>query len=82
MGGKLYGQYCEPWHGITAIAGGVVSDLRHSAAIGDGETFDAIVRGVILEAKGMVSFPEALSETDVQAIRAHLIRRANESSNQ
>ena len=78
-GKMLYGKFCFECHGYEAVAGGVVPDLRYSVLINDTPAFDMIVRGGTLEEKGMVSFAEVLDETDVEALRAYIIRRANES---
>ncbi len=81
-GKMLYGKFCFECHGFKAVAGGVVPDLRYSVLINDTAAFDMIVRGGTLEERGMVSFAEVLDETDVEALRAYIIRRANESIDQ
>jgi quinohemoprotein ethanol dehydrogenase len=47
--------------------------------IASADAFKGIVIGGALQDKGMVSFAEILSEDDAKAIRAYLVRRANES---
>jgi alcohol dehydrogenase (cytochrome c)/quinohemoprotein ethanol dehydrogenase len=78
-GRVLYSKNCENCHGINAISGGVIPDLRHSPMIAASETWDAVVRDGILRGKGMVSFAENLNESDSEALRAYVVRRANES---
>ncbi len=78
---RLYGRNCVGCHGLDAVSGGVLPDLRHSAFIGDAEA-DAIVREGALQENGMVSFAENLSPEEVEAILAYVIRRANDSAAQ
>jgi alcohol dehydrogenase (cytochrome c)/quinohemoprotein ethanol dehydrogenase len=77
-GSSLYERNCGGCHGITAVSGGVLPDLRHSAIITDEVAWRSIVRDGARQDKGMVSFAEILSEDDAEAIRMFVIRRANE----
>jgi alcohol dehydrogenase (cytochrome c)/quinohemoprotein ethanol dehydrogenase len=78
-GRLLYAPNCTGCHGLNAVSGGVIPDLRYSATIADSEAFKQIVHDGALAENGMVSFAENLSEEDTEAVRAFLIRRANES---
>ena len=49
--------------------------------IADAAAWRSIVREGTLKDKGMVSFAEIVSEEEAEAIRAYVIRRANESAN-
>jgi mono/diheme cytochrome c family protein len=64
-------------HGDVAVSGGVLPDLRYSAALSNDQWTD-IVLGGLLQPNGMVSFRKELSHKDVEAIRAYVISRANE----
>ena len=75
-GKQLYLQYCVFCHGDGAVSGGVTPDLRALTAEKHAQ-FQAIVRGGLHWDKGMVGFSDALSEDDVEAIRAYLIDRAH-----
>ena len=77
-GRTLYDTYCSRCHGGAAVGGGVIPDLRHSAAI-EGEAFGQILLEGLLEPLGMVSFRPVLSEADVEAIRAYLVARKQET---
>ncbi len=77
-GGDLYARYCSVCHGDAAIAGGLVPDLRHSAAIGYPDALKSIVIDGALRHNGMVSFATALRPADAEAIRQFLIKRSNE----
>jgi quinohemoprotein ethanol dehydrogenase len=68
---------CAACHGIDAIAGGVLPDLRWSPHIASAESFKAIVIDGALQDKGMVSFARNLSESDAEAIRAWIVRQAH-----
>jgi quinohemoprotein ethanol dehydrogenase len=78
-GQSLYQRTCGGCHGITAVSGGVLPDLRHSAIISNAAVWRSIVLDGARQDKGMVSFAEILSEDDAEAIRMFVIRRANET---
>ncbi|MBN8818280.1 MAG: PQQ-dependent dehydrogenase, methanol/ethanol family [Sphingomonas sp.] len=78
QGGQIFGRYCGVCHGDAAISGGVTPDLRHSAALGDAKTWQAIVHDGALTANGMVGWSKVLSPSDIDAVRAYVIKRANE----
>jgi len=79
QGGLLFHEWCAVCHGLKAVAGGVVPDLRKSTA----EThasFGDIVVGGIREPKGMPSFADVLSREDARLIQAYVVARALETS--
>ncbi len=73
LGGEYYARFCATCHG-----GGVIPDLRYSAALEREETFMAIVRDGALEANGMVSFEDAIGEEAISAIRQNIIWQAHQ----
>jgi alcohol dehydrogenase (cytochrome c)/quinohemoprotein ethanol dehydrogenase len=76
--GKLqYHTYCSMCHGDSAVSGGVLPDLRHSAALGNAGVWQSIVHDGVREAKGMVSFGEQMNKDEIEAIRAYVVHRAN-----
>lgn len=77
-GASLYGRNCSICHGIYAISGGVLPDLRHSAMIATAEPFQSVVLDGALLANGMASFSEVLSVDDAEAIRAYIVRQAHQ----
>ena len=80
-GASLYTRYCSSCHGVAAISGGVLSDLRHSAISASAEAFQSVVlEGALLD-NGMASFAEVLSEEDAEAVRAFVVRQANATAN-
>ncbi len=77
-GASMYGRNCSICHGIYAISGGVLPDLRHSAMITTPESFQTVVLGGALLDNGMASFAEVLSEDDAEAVRAYIVRQAHQ----
>lgn len=76
-GDGLYGQYCLRCHGIGAVSASMVPDLRRSGFLADSDSLDRIVIDGALAPVGMPSFKDVLTGTDVAAIRAYLVHRAN-----
>lgn len=74
-GTLLYGINCARCHGGGAVAG-FLPDLRFSAFAMSADSWQTIVLGDALEARGMPSFHGALSESEVEHIRAYVINRA------
>jgi glucose dehydrogenase len=70
---------CSVCHGDAAVGSGVVPDLRYSAVIQSPESWKSIVVDGGLKDHGMVSFAAVLAPTDVEAIRAYVIGRANDA---
>jgi alcohol dehydrogenase (cytochrome c)/quinohemoprotein ethanol dehydrogenase len=76
--GKLrYHTYCSVCHGDSAVSGGVLPDLRHSAALGDSNMWQTIVHDGARQARGMVAFGDQMSKDDIETIRAYVIHRAH-----
>jgi len=76
-GHALYGQYCSVCHGENAVGGGVVPDLRASSFLGNDFFYEIVLNGAMKDA-GMAPFKAVLEQKDATAIRAYLIKRANE----
>ena len=77
-GGSLYTRYCAICHGVGAISGGALPDVRHSAMIGSAEAFRSVVIDGALIDKGMPPWSEVLSDDDAEAIRAFIVFMANQ----
>jgi alcohol dehydrogenase (cytochrome c)/quinohemoprotein ethanol dehydrogenase len=78
-GEAVFQQFCSSCHGDVAVSGGLVPDLRYSAALVDDKLFQEIVRAGAYKAGGMVSFAKDVSQQDAEEIRAYLIFRAHQS---
>jgi len=77
-GEALFQGYCSTCHGDVAVSGGVLPDLRYSGTLGNSAWTDVVLGGS-LQSFGMVSFSRELSKEKIEAIRAYVIFRANQS---
>lgn len=75
-GRDVYARFCMWCHGDSAVSGGLVADLRASAALHD-ESWGEIVREGSLAEAGMASFGQHLTHEDSEAVRAYVIHEAN-----
>ncbi len=73
-----YQQFCTACHGDTAVAGGVVPDLRYGATLGDAGAWKAITLDGAMLKNGMVTFEKYLKPDEVEQIRAYVIQRAHD----
>jgi len=80
QGQRAYAQVCSACHGENAISSrpGVFPDLRLSPSLGDAGLWHEIVIDGSLTDRGMISFAQSLQADDAEAIRAFVIRRANQ----
>jgi alcohol dehydrogenase (cytochrome c)/quinohemoprotein ethanol dehydrogenase len=74
-GRHLYSRYCITCHGIDAVSGGLVPDLRRSGLLGNNGWFSVVLGGA-LQKQGMVSFAKVLDHPKASAIRAYVIGQA------
>ena len=77
-GEEKYHAYCFVCHGVGAVGGGVISDLRYMSEETHSK-FSAIVLGGMYANKGMVGFSDILSQEDSKEIHSYLIQRAKET---
>src|SRR5229473_208571 len=75
----LYASLCYRCHGVDAVAGSGVPDLRYATAQVH-QQFAAIVLGGIRESRGMPSFQDLLSPKQVRSIQAYVLSRAAASA--
>ena len=75
-GARLYGDNCLVCHGIAAVGGGVLPDLRKSGRLQDAALWRAAVVEAALASKGMPRFERQLSAADAERIRAYVARQA------
>ena len=69
---------CIACHGMDAISGGIVPDLRRTTSEVHA-TFADIVIGGLRAPLGMPSFDDRLDADDVRQIQAYVLQRARES---
>jgi alcohol dehydrogenase (cytochrome c)/quinohemoprotein ethanol dehydrogenase len=77
-GAYIYGNTCGVCHGDAAVAGGLVTDLRHSAALNSAQLWQQIVHDGLLKERGMVGWSANFTPAQVESIRQYVIKRANE----
>jgi quinohemoprotein ethanol dehydrogenase len=68
---------CAVCHGVLAISGGVLSDLRMLTAQKH-SIFKAIVYDGAIHGTGMPKFSDLLTEQDVRDIQAYVVERAKQ----
>ncbi|MGH0032016.1 MAG: PQQ-dependent dehydrogenase, methanol/ethanol family [Myxococcota bacterium] len=78
-GGDLFHRWCAVCHGIGAVSGGVLPDLRYSSPETH-ERFADIALGGIYQDRGMPSFASRLSPEELATIQAYVIARSHESA--
>ena len=75
-GARLFNETCARCHGQDAVGG--QKDLRFLSADSHRNFNTVVLEGTLVE-KGMAAFDDILSTSDVNAIHAYVIARANES---
>jgi mono/diheme cytochrome c family protein len=76
LGTQLYERYCLTCHGLAAITGGVLPDLRKSGRLQDTALWRAAVTGGAFASLGMPRFERYLSSLDAELIRAYVAKQA------
>jgi quinohemoprotein ethanol dehydrogenase len=75
QGSVLFSKYCFYCHGVDAVAGSGIPDLRYATA----EThrqFESIVLNGARESRGMPAFKDVLKREQLPAIQAYILSRA------
>ncbi len=71
-----YQDICMGCHGLNAVSGLLIPDLRGSGYLWDEKAWDSVVLGGSLRNRGMASFANNLSAQRSHAIRAYVIAQA------
>jgi len=74
--GQLYDNYCLVCHGIAAITGGVLPDLRKTPFLQDARAWRGVVVDGALATRGMPNFGAHVSPEAAELIRAYVARQA------
>jgi PQQ-dependent dehydrogenase (methanol/ethanol family) len=77
LGFETYQDVCMGCHGLNAVSGLLVPDLRGSGYLWSEEAWESVVRGGLLKDRGMASFADNISAEQSQAIRAYVIQQAH-----
>jgi alcohol dehydrogenase (cytochrome c)/quinohemoprotein ethanol dehydrogenase len=78
VGQAKYGRYCAVCHAPGAVGSTVLPDLRRAGSLESAAAWGAVVHDGALKDNGMASFAGSLSKPEIEAIRAYVIKRANE----
>ncbi len=78
LGQAKYGRYCAVCHAPGAVGSTVLPDLRRAGSLESAQAWAAVVHDGVLKDNGMASFAGSLSRQEIEAIRAYVIKRANE----
>ena len=78
LGGRFYANSCSVCHGVSAVAGALNPDVRHSAALSNPKLWQQIVHDGMLKEQGMVAWGTQFSAEQIEAIRQYVIQRANQ----
>ncbi|MEC9375028.1 MAG: PQQ-dependent dehydrogenase, methanol/ethanol family [Pseudomonadota bacterium] len=78
-GKNLYDKYCYMCHGLEAISGGVIPDLRYSSQQTYFDWIDIVLGGSKVN-QGMRSFSEVINKSQALQIRNYIIHKAIELS--
>ena len=76
LGADKYFVYCSICHGVGAVSGGIVPDLRHSGFLGS-KAWDEIVLHGALSSAGMTGFDDVLDAPTSAAIGAYVVAQAH-----
>ncbi len=76
LGFVTYQDVCMGCHGLNAVSGLIIPDLRGSAYLWDDKGWEAVVRGGQLKDRGMASFADNINVEQAQAIRSYVIQQA------
>lgn len=72
----LYQDICMGCHGLNAVSGLLIPDLRGSALLYDLDGWNRVVRDGEIQDKGMAAFGEWVDEEQSSAIRDYIIQQA------
>lgn len=76
LGFTTYQDVCMGCHGLNAVSGLVIPDLRGSGYLWDEAAWDNVVLGGALKDRGMASFASNISKEQSHAIRSYIIQQA------
>ena len=74
--GRLYENNCTVCHGVAAVTGGVLPDLRRSPRLQDAVAWRRAVVDGELASLGMPRFGKYLTAEDAELVRAYVARQA------
>jgi len=75
-GATVFGAFCFQCHGVAAVSGGVLPDLRASSRLADSAAWQRVVREGELHPQGMADLRQYLVPRDAELLRAYVARQA------
>ncbi len=81
QGEMHYNENCASCHGNSGRVSSLFPDLRYAAALNSPALFKGIVIDGVLQNNGMVSFKDALTPEDAEAVRAYIVSLSNQAKN-
>jgi PQQ-dependent dehydrogenase (methanol/ethanol family) len=75
-GFALYQDTCMGCHGLNAVSGLLIPDLRGSGYLHDARAWNSVVLQGALAARGMPAADQLLSEAQSEAVRAYVVEQA------
>ena len=75
-GRQIFNGFCGACHGLSALGGGVIPDLRYLSP-DKHKIFNGIVGGIYAE-RGMPGFAGTLNAADIEAVHQYIIRRTQD----
>ncbi|MDX1736392.1 MAG: c-type cytochrome, partial [Halioglobus sp.] len=76
-GFATYQDVCMGCHGLNAVSGLLIPDLRGSAYLWDAAGWNDVVLGGKLRDRGMAAFADNISKAQSDAIRAYVTQQAH-----
>ena len=76
QGFAIYQDNCMGCHGLNAVSGLLIPDLRGSGYLHKPEAWQQVVLGGALRDKGMPAMNELLDKNETEAVRAYVIQQA------
>ncbi|MDX1404083.1 MAG: PQQ-dependent dehydrogenase, methanol/ethanol family [Woeseiaceae bacterium] len=74
-----YARNCAACHGINAVSGGTLPDLRYTPMLATEDAWRSVVIDGALADRGMISFADNLTAPEAEALRAYVVNRAHEA---
>jgi alcohol dehydrogenase (cytochrome c)/quinohemoprotein ethanol dehydrogenase len=79
IGKMVFHGYCFTCHGDSAVAAGVLPDLRWSPELASPEAWRSVVIDGVRTKNGMVSFAQVLTPELAEIVRGYVVARANDT---
>jgi quinohemoprotein ethanol dehydrogenase len=82
LGESHYNDYCSRCHGVAAVNGNILPDLRRSPMLTSTEAWKSVVIDGALAPRGMIGWTQFLKPEDAEAVRAYVGEQARKLQEQ